>query len=167
MKDDALELAKDIPAREALLLDTQRWDEWLDLFTDDVVFWIPAWRTVDQVTENPMTELSLMYLKGIGALKERVWRARSGLSRASAVIHRTSHLLGSTLLERDEGSDDTCRMQAAAAVHVYDPLRFTAHCFFSRYEHTLRRTPAGWKIAGKRITLMNDRVPTMLDFYSV
>jgi benzoate/toluate 1,2-dioxygenase subunit beta len=165
MSIDNLEHASNILAREAHLLDTQRWDEWLELFTDDVIFWMPAWRTVDQVTEDPLTELSLMYLKGIGALKERVWRVRSGLSRASAVIHRTAHLIGSSL--EQEASEGTCRVLSAAAVHVYDPVNFAEHCFFSRYEHELRRTPSGWKIAVKRITLMNDRVPTMLDFYSV
>ena len=161
-----MERSSEVLDRVAYLLDILRLVEWLELFTDDVILWIPAWRTVDQVTEDPLTELSLMYLKGIGALKERVWRVRSNLSRASAVVHRTSHLIGSSLTEQD-ADKDTCRVLAAAAVHVYDPVSFTEHCFFSRYVHDLRRTPSGWRIAGKRITLMNDRVPTMLDFYSV
>ena len=28
---------------EALHLDAQRWDDWLGLFCEDAVFWLPAW----------------------------------------------------------------------------------------------------------------------------
>jgi len=30
--------------REALSLDRGEWDDWLALFTEDAVFWMPAWR---------------------------------------------------------------------------------------------------------------------------
>ena len=133
---------------------------------EDVRFWLPAWRSESEQTQDPATELSLMHLGGIAALKERVWRVRSGLSRASAALHRTAHVMGSVLVEAGP-SDDTCQVLSAGAVHVYDPAAHTEHCFFSRYEHTLRLAPQGWKIAAKRISLMNDRIPTMLDFYSV
>jgi len=47
--------------REALLLDRGDWDEWLQLFTDDAVFWMPAWRDELTPTADPDRELSLIY----------------------------------------------------------------------------------------------------------
>jgi 3-phenylpropionate/cinnamic acid dioxygenase small subunit len=31
----------------------------------------------------------------------------------------------------------------------------------------LREGPQGWRIASKKVVLMNDTIPTMLDFYCV
>ena len=33
---------QDILFREARLLDAQRWDEWLEMYCEDAVFWVPA-----------------------------------------------------------------------------------------------------------------------------
>src|SRR2546430_17571973 len=43
--------------REAWLLDHQRLDEWLGLFTDDAVYWVPL--QMDQA--EPFTTASLIY----------------------------------------------------------------------------------------------------------
>jgi benzoate/toluate 1,2-dioxygenase beta subunit len=56
--------AEDLLYREALLIDTQRFAEWLELFTPEVEFWMPAWRDENSVTEDPDRELSLIYYKG-------------------------------------------------------------------------------------------------------
>jgi benzoate/toluate 1,2-dioxygenase beta subunit/2,4,5-trichlorophenoxyacetic acid oxygenase 2 len=52
-------------------------------------------------------------------------------------------------------------------VHVYDPRVAKEHVRHGRYEHRLTRDGNEWKIARKIITLVNDRVPTLLDFYSL
>ena len=39
--------------------------------------------------------------------------------------------------------------------------------FFGLYEHRLVADGDAWRIAGKRITLMNDFIPTVLDLYHV
>ena len=158
--------AAGILAHEAFLLDSRRWDEWLALFTDDVEFWVPAWRTENEPTNDPQTQLSLIYLRGIGAVKERVWRVTSGLSRASETLHRTTHVLGSIMVQPG-GSETECTLLSGGAVHVYSPTTTVQHCFFGRYQHTLRKVDDSWKIARKHVTLMNDCVPTMLDFYSI
>ena len=51
--------------REGLLLDRQEFDAWVDLFTPECVFWMPAWRDDGTQTEDPDRELSLIYYKGI------------------------------------------------------------------------------------------------------
>src|SRR2546428_5506662 len=46
-----------LPVREGWLLDHQRLDEWLGLFTDDAVYWVPL--QMDQA--EPFTTASLIY----------------------------------------------------------------------------------------------------------
>ena len=36
--------AEELLYREALLLDRGEWDEWLDLYLPDALFWMPSWR---------------------------------------------------------------------------------------------------------------------------
>lgn len=149
-------------AREALYLDERRWDDWLALYTDDCLFWMPAWIEEDQLGTDPDTQLSFIYLQGITALKERAWRIKSGQSRASRIGHRTAHVMGSPVIEAGATADE-CRALASGAVHVFHPERSTQHCFFGRYDYSLRREAGAWRIARKHVTLMNDRIPTFLD----
>ncbi|WP_158213358.1 aromatic-ring-hydroxylating dioxygenase subunit beta [Pigmentiphaga sp. NML080357] len=151
--------------REALLLDRQRFDDWVGLYADDAVYWIPAWKSEHQPTDNPDTELSLLYCASRSALVDRVWRLTSNLSVASMPLARTSHSVTNVLVERAEG--DCVEVCSSWSSHVYNPKYKSQHVYFGSYEHTLRREDAGWKIARKKIMLLNDFIPTVLDLYMV
>jgi hypothetical protein len=69
--------AEELLYREAALLDEGDWDSWLDLYTEDAVFWMPAWRDEENPTADPDRELSLIYYQGRSGLEDRVHRARS------------------------------------------------------------------------------------------
>ena len=57
--------------REALYLDTQRWDDWLALYAEDARFWLPAW-----------TDEHTLAITGLRAVADLLRRARgSGGSR--------------------------------------------------------------------------------------
>ena len=157
--------AQTLLSREALLLDTGDWDSWLDLYSEDAVFWMPAWRDEANPTEDPERELSLIYYEGRKNLQDRVWRARSGLSVASTPRPRVVHSVTNALvLEADEG---TASISSSFSVHLHDVRAERSHVFFGRYEHRLRRAGEGWCIAAKKILLLNDVIPTVVDFYSI
>jgi 3-phenylpropionate/cinnamic acid dioxygenase small subunit len=151
--------------REALLLDRGAYQEWLDLYTPDCVFWMPAWRDDGTQTQDPDRELSLIYYRGRRNLEDRVKRIQSGLSVASSVMPRVSHMIGNVLLEASDGQ--RARIASVFTVHVHDVRTSRAHVFFGRYEHELVFVEGRWMIAGKVIRLMNDVIPTLLDIYSI
>lgn len=153
--------ASKILYREALALDEQRWDDWLALYAEDAVFWVPSWTDEHRLANDPDRELSLMYCSSKGGLAERVMRVRSGLSAASKVLPRTVHSLGNIICE--EGGAVSSVFQVA----VYDLKSKSTHVYFGRYEHVLRNVDGDWRIAAKKVKLMNDLIPTMLDFYSI
>jgi benzoate/toluate 1,2-dioxygenase beta subunit len=151
--------------REALLLDRGDFDAWLDLYTEDCLFWMPAWRDDGTQTDDPDRELSLIFYRGRRNLQDRIQRIRSTVSVASKVMPRVSHLVGNVLTEVIDGA--RVRVDSSFIVNVQDIRTRRSHAYFGRYEHELRREGATWKISQKIIRLMNDMVPTMVDIYGI
>ena len=150
--------------REALHLDRREWDEWLALYAEDAVFWIPAWKSETEQTCDPDREMSLVYYHGRRNLEDRVIRIRSGQSPASTPLPRTVHAVTNVLVTAS--ATDAVETSASWTVHRYDTRRKDAHVFFGLYEHRLERRDGEWLIARKKVLLMNDIVPTVLDVYA-
>lgn len=157
--------AEELLYREALLLDRGEWDAWLDLYLPDAIFWMPAWRDETTLTSDPERELSLIYYRGRRNLEDRVWRAQSGLSVASKPRPRVVHSVTNIILE--SASEDHATMSSSFNVHLYDRRSERTHVFFGRYEHAVQKVDVAWRIAAKKILLLNDVIPTVLDFYSI
>ncbi len=157
-----------VVAREALLLDAQRWDDWLALYADDAQFWLPAWTDEHRLSESPHRELSLIYCTSRAALEDRVWRVRSGLSVASRPLPRTTHCVSNSVTARAPGEPtDELLVTSSWTCHVFGLKERTTHVFHGGYEHRLRHDGGEWRIAAKKIVLRNDTIPTMLDFYCI
>ncbi|MES2042375.1 MAG: aromatic-ring-hydroxylating dioxygenase subunit beta [Pseudomonadota bacterium] len=157
--------AKAFLYREALLLDEGDYDAWLDLFTPDAVFWMPAWRSESEQTDDPDRELSLIYYQGRRNLEDRVKRIRSGLSVASKVRLRVMHAISNVMVTAQ--APGTATVSSCFIVNLVDVRAGRTHAFFGRYEHDLIETGDGWRISRKLIRLLNDVVPTLLDIYSI
>lgn len=166
VSDERLAAARDLVELEAILLDEQRWDEWLELFTPDCVFWAPSWTTDDTLTADPETELSYIYYVDRAALEDRIIRVTSTLSPASTPVPRTTHIL-SGFRPLGELADDGVELRSSWACHVFWPQKKQAHTFFGRYAHELHWQNEGWVIARKTIVLQNDYIPSMIDFYCI
>lgn len=157
--------AEELLFREALLIDTRRYAEWLAMFTPDIEFWMPAWRNETEPTADPDRELSLIYYKGRRNLEDRVMRLTSGLSTASAPPPRVVHGVSNVLLTA--GDTVTAQVSAVFTCNRFDVRMNRAECFFGRYEYTLRRNGDEWLIARKKIVLLNDTIPTAVDINSI
>jgi len=157
--------AEDLLYREALLIDTGRFAEWLDLFTHDTEFWMPAWRDETTTTQDPDTELSLIYYKGRRNLEDRVMRLTSGLSTASSPLPRVVHQVTNVLVT--DCDSDGADVSAAFTCHRFDLRMNRVDCFFGRYEYRLVPVGGAWKIARKKIVLLNDTIPTVVDINAI
>ncbi|MGC3575671.1 aromatic-ring-hydroxylating dioxygenase subunit beta, partial [Pseudomonas aeruginosa] len=60
--------------REARKLDDNDWDAWLGLYAADGCFWMRWWVVRDQLTEEPLREISLIWYGKRGGLEDRVFR---------------------------------------------------------------------------------------------
>lgn len=161
--------AEDLLFREARLLDERKFDAWIDMYAEDVVFWMPAWKDETTPTSDPETELSLIYYEGRQNLADRVWRLRSGLSTASSIPVRVSHIVGNVMVEDGEtganGEGNEPVVLSAFTAHHHDVRSNRTHVFFGHYRHVFRQVDGQWLIAAKTILLMNDCIPTIADLY--
>jgi anthranilate 1,2-dioxygenase small subunit len=150
-------------AREADHIDERNWDAWLALYEETAEYWIPAWESEHEYTADPQGEMSLIYYNGRAGLEDRVFRIRTGRSAASTPLPRTCHMVSNILPTLNP--DGTCAVKANWTVHLFRNSR--ASHFFGRYDYLLAPHHDSWRIRKKKILVLNDLIPTVLDIYSV
>jgi 3-phenylpropionate/cinnamic acid dioxygenase small subunit len=160
-----LEQAAAFLFKEARHLDKGEWDEWVSMYREDAVYWLPAWRDEYETTSDPQTEVSLIYHNTRLGLEERIARIESRKSITALPLPRTLHQVSN--VELCAVAPEHIETEATFAVHVYDPRTAKEHTRYGRYEHVIFKGPDGWRIVRKKITLVNDRIPAVLDFYSI
>ena len=158
-------LAADLLYREGLHLDRQEWDAWLALYADDVEYWVPAWKSENALVDNVMREVSLIYHTSRAGLEERVLRIRSRKSVTAMPIPRTAHTASNVLVHA--ATADSIDGTASWIVNEYDPRVSKAHVHFGLYEFRLRKAGDDWTFARKKTILLNDLIPTVIDFYNL
>ncbi|BDD93112.1 benzoate 1,2-dioxygenase small subunit [Pandoraea sp. XJJ-1] len=149
--------------REARLLDDRQWDEWLACYANDVTYWMPAWDDDDRLTDDPQSQISLMYYADRGGLEDRVFRIKTERSSASMPEPRTAHTVANVevLAQRDDEVD--VRYNFSTLSHRYK----ATDQFFGTMFVTLRHDGDALLIAKKKIVLKNDYIRQVLDVYHV
>ena len=90
---------------ESTLLDRRKWDDWIDLYTEDAVYWVPSWANEEETTEDPELQLNLIYLRNRGGLEDRVFRIESRDSYASVPLDRTVPVVGNVLVGEEKNDE--------------------------------------------------------------
>jgi 3-phenylpropionate/cinnamic acid dioxygenase small subunit len=145
---------EDFLYREAELLDERRYEAWLDLFTDDVRYWMPMRRNV------PADELEREFTRegrdvnwfdeGKDTLTRRVKQILTGVHWAEQPPSRICHIVSNVqILDAD-----------AEVVHVKsrfllyrNRVETETDFLVGKREDVLRRVNGGFKIARRKIIL--------------
>ena len=152
--------------REARLLDSRRFHEWLELFTDDVRYWMAsrsnrypksskAISILDPdryVEEDLAGEDELAILDETKAtLSGRVARLDTGMAWAEDPPSRTRHVIAN--IEVEEGDADG-ELRVYSNFIVYRSRAETEQDFYvGAREDILRRVEGAWKIAHRKLIL--------------
>jgi 3-phenylpropionate/cinnamic acid dioxygenase small subunit len=131
---------------EARLLDTQQLEAWLELFTDDATYWVP----LEQNQKDPLLTSSIIHddrtLLGL-----RVQQARHPRAHARLPLARTVHQIGNVVsLEENNGE-----LRVASTLQVIEWRNERQRLWGALVEHHLRRMNGSFKIAHKRVDLVN------------
>ncbi len=161
----ATAIATDLLYRESTALDQRKWDQWLDLYTEDAVYWVPAWRNEDEQTSDPNSEVSQIYHDSRTGLEERVMRVTSGKSVTAMPLPRTTHFI--TNIVATNADESTIQVTANFMVQLFQPQRGAQYVNFGDYELSLAMQGERWLIAAKTVHLKNDLVPALIDFYTL
>jgi benzoate/toluate 1,2-dioxygenase subunit beta len=131
---------------EAWLLDQGRFDEWLELYTDDATYWIPL--QADQ--SDPLTTSSIVY-DDRRLLEVRVRQFQHPRAHARVPVPRTVHQIGNVRVIESDGRD----VRVSSTLFLVEFRRERQRVWGALVEHRLRRTDQGLRIAAKRVDLVN------------
>jgi 3-phenylpropionate/cinnamic acid dioxygenase small subunit len=144
---------------EARLLDERRFEEWLELFTDDAVYWMPgrtnSWRSSKMEDSIYKPKDLAVFEDTKSTLATRVERLRTGLAWAEEPPSRTRHLITNIEVEQQKDSPDI-RVHSNFLVYRAQ-LERDKDIFVGTRDDTLRRTNGSWRIA-RRTLLLEDVV---------
>jgi ethylbenzene dioxygenase subunit beta len=132
---------------EARLLDQRRFREWMALFADDGVYWVPA--VPDQ--ESPFDQASLFY-DDREMMQTRIARLEHPRIHVQTPPSRTVHLIGNIAPEK---SAEPGEYLVASTVIMVEYRNDKQRIFAGRQQHRLRREDAGFRIVQKRVDLIN------------
>lgn len=132
--------------RQAALLDARRWQDWIDLFTDDGVYWMPIAPEQTDWLGQPS-----IFAEDRLLMEVRMGRLQHPNAWSQAAMWGTNHLVGNVIVESVQG--DT--VQVYSRFQSMELRRDTVRHFGGSYRHTLRRTPQGLRVALQRVDLMN------------
>jgi 3-phenylpropionate/cinnamic acid dioxygenase small subunit len=140
---------------EAWLLDDRRMRDWLALFTEDLLYYMPRTKNVnrrDLDREVPARGTDLPYFEDDRKLMEvRIQRLESGTAWAEEPPSRTRHLFGNLVIEQLE---DDGVVHARTAFICHRSHAETDSALYSGYRRDLLRpTDGSWKIAQRTIVL--------------
>lgn len=143
---DALRAVERFLYREAALIDAARFDEWLELFTPDALYWVPS----RPGQTDPRNVASIIY-EDREVLGLRVRR----LSHPGALMlsppPRTTHLVSNVdLVDCDDAKGE---YRVASAFLRVEYRNGRQRNFSGHASHHLRRTESGLRIAFKRVDL--------------
>jgi ethylbenzene dioxygenase subunit beta len=134
--------------QESDLLDERRFEDWESLFDEDGYYWVPARPEQD----NPYDELSIFFddkqLRHI-----RIARLRHPRIHIEDPPTRVVRLVGSIRIEPDAPSGVDVMVKSKLIMATYR-LR-EQRIYAARCQHALRIRGASFKIAWKKVTLVN------------
>ena len=156
-------IVRDFLYREARYLDDGQWDQWLELYAADASFWMPCWDDNDRLTEDPQSEISLIWYGSRGGLEDRVFRIKTERSSATVPDTRTSHNLSN--IEIVDQADGLC--QVRFNWHTLSFRYKTTDSYFGTSFYTLDMRGPQALIKAKKVVLKNDYVRQVIDIYHI
>jgi 3-phenylpropionate/cinnamic acid dioxygenase small subunit len=139
--------------REAWLLDERKFKEWLDLFTDDVLYFVPRRKNVlRREAHREVTALGDLAIleEDKSYLEMRVARLETGMAWAEDPPSRTRHLIGNL----EAAPLENGAVEARTAFLVYRSHLETDHQLLSGCrEDVLRMVKGVWRVARRTIVL--------------
>lgn len=138
---------------EAWLLDERRFREWLELFTEDVFYFMPRRLNVHRTeTDRELTAVGdlAIFEDDKTYLRMRVERLETGMAWGEDPPSRTRHLVGNLVVEPLPGGE----VKAKTAFILYRSHHETEENVFAGYRDDVLRLAGGeWRIARRTIVL--------------
>jgi len=133
--------------RQADLLDSKRWEDWIGLFTEDGVYWMPpepSYTTWDGTPAIFAEDKNLMRVRMGRVLHPDAWSQRP--------LWGTNHVVSNVILEKESPNGD---LIVRSRFHMMELRRDDVRHFAGSYMHLLQKTKEGYRIKLQRVDMTN------------
>lgn len=141
-------------SQEARLLDERRFEEWVELFTDDAFYWAPP--RLNRLSKDSAEEIGILgdlayFEEDKQSLRGRVIRLRTGKAWAEEPPSRTRHIISNIQVE--PGENDSQAQVRSDFIVFRSHLETDQDFFVGTRQDILRKANGQWKIARRTIIL--------------
>ena len=135
---------------QAELLDAKRWQEWMDLFAPQGLYWMPVAPEQTEWEGSPS-----IFIEDKSLMEIRKGRVSHPNAWSQAPQWETSHLVSHVAIESNEGG----KLVVRSRFHMMELRRDVIRHFGGRYRHTLVRDPesGALRIELQRVDLFNSQ----------
>jgi 3-phenylpropionate/cinnamic acid dioxygenase small subunit len=136
--------------RQSELLDSKLWQDYIDLFSDDGVYWMPVTPEQTEWEGSPS-----IFAEDKHMMEVRMGRVTHPTAWSQAPMWSTSHVIGNIVLEAEAPGEWRVRSR----FHMMELRRDTVRHFGGTYRHTLVRRAGQLRIQLQRVDMFNAQAP--------
>jgi 3-phenylpropionate/cinnamic acid dioxygenase small subunit len=132
--------------RQSELLDSKKWQDWIDLFADDGIYWMPpdaSYKTWDGQPAIFAEDKNLMTVRMNRVLHPDAWSQRP--------LWGTNHVVSNVVIEKETKDAVVVRSR----FHMMELRRDDVRHFAGSYRHELKKTKDGYRIKLQRVDMTN------------
>jgi len=133
--------------RQSELLDSKKWQDWIDLFTPDGIYWMPPapeYKTWEGQPAIFSEDKNLMTVRMNRVLHPDAWSQRP--------LWETNHVVSNVSILKTHKNGD---VEVRSRFHMMELRRDDVRHFAGSYLHTLKRTKSGYAIKLQRVDMTN------------
>ena len=149
---DTLREVEQFLYRQAELLDEKRWDDFIGLFADDGMYWMPA--APEQTTGEGVPSI---FYEDRNLMTVRMKRVTHPHAWSQSPMWGTSHLVSNVAIEREDPR--TGEITVLSRFHMMEFRRDASRHFAGTYRHRLAKTKHGYRIKLQRVDMVNGQGP--------
>ena len=149
---DTLRDVEQLLYRQAECLDSKRWRDFIELFTEDGTYWMPAapeQTNGDGVPSIFWEDRNLMTVRLKRLTHPRAWSQKTAWG--------TNHVVGNVTIEKEDASSGD--LVVRSRFHMMEFRNDTTRHFAGSYIHHLKKTKAGHRIELQRVDMVNGEGP--------
>ena len=133
--------------QQADFLDRKRWQDWIDLFTADGIYWMPpdaSYQTWDGQPAIFAEDKNLMTVRKLRVLHPDAWSQRP--------LWETNHVVANiSILKASKNGD----LEVRSRFHMMELRRDDVRHFAGSYLHKLKKTRNSYAIQVQRVDMAN------------
>ena len=149
---DTLREVEQFLFRQADLLDERRWRDFIELFADDGLYWMPA--SPEQTTGEGVPSI---FYEDRNLMTVRMKRVTHPHAWSQSPMWGTSHLVSNVAIEKDDPR--TGEITVRSRFHMMEFRRDVSRHFAGTYRHRLAKTKDGYRIKLQRVDMVNGQGP--------